>query len=330
MLSDEERELLHLAQSGDKQPFSQLVEPYRYELQVHSYRLLGSAMDAEDAIQEAFLRAWTKLETFKRDGSLRAWLYKIATNVSLNMLNKNKRKFEFEAEASPSPHWLEPLPDEWLQMMDEAPSLESQFITKEKVHLAFITVLQILPPRQRAVLVFRDVLGWQAKEVADILDLTVSSVNSLLHRARTHISAQQQIPTVTLQGGDVTPLLERYIQAWETANIDDFVALLVEDATYSMPPLDVWVQGKMPICHLLQTNILHEASIKPFRCKLVQANNQPGVAIYQWNQEKQVFQALAIQVLTPNTSGTHIENVVSFLNVETFRLFGLPRTYQAH
>ena len=327
MLSENERDLLLAAQSGNKQPFSQLVEPYRYELQLHSYRLLGSALDAEDAIQEAFIRAWTKLDTFQRHGSFRAWLYKIATNVSLNSLQKKQRKFEIEAEASPTPHWLEPIPDEWIHKIDDAPSPESQFITKEKVHLAFITLLQVLPPRQRAVFVFRDVLEWQAKEVADILDMTVSSVNSLLHRARTHISTQQQFLPSVISEETVTPLLEQYIHAWETANIDEFVALLIEDATYTMPPMDIWFNQKALIRQFLQSEIILERSDKRFRCKRVYANQQIAFAIYRLDDATQEYQGLAIQALTFNELGAHIIHVVTFVNPDLFRLFGLPTTF---
>jgi RNA polymerase sigma-70 factor, ECF subfamily len=329
MLSVKERLLLQSAQSGDKRPFSQLVEPYRYELQVHSYRLLGSALDAEDAIQETFLRAWTKLDTFKKYDSLRAWLYKIATNVSLNILKKKKRKSEIEAEKNPTPLWLEPIPDEWLDKIDKEQSPESQFIAKEKVHLAFITLLQVLPPRQRVVFTFRDVLNWQAKEVAEILDISVSSVNSLLHRARTQVTAQKHIPSLPLHKKEViaSPLLERYIHAWESANIDDFVALLVEDATLTMPPLEFWFSGKAAIRQFLQSDILAEHSDTKFRCKPIQANRQLGFAIYQWDDTKGVYQALTIQIVTTNKDRTQVIDIVSFFNQDLFRLFGLSRTY---
>ena len=194
MLESNEAGRVAAALAGDQNEFSDLVEPYRHELQVHCYRMLGSLHEAEDMVQETFLRAWRRLETYAGRASLRAWLYRIATNVCLDALEKRPRRTlpvrsqpPAEPSALPAPPlteliWLEPFPDDLLD--DVEPTPEARYALHESITLAFLTALQLLPPRQRAVLIMRDVLDWDASEVAELLDMTVSAVNSALHRAR--------------------------------------------------------------------------------------------------------------------------------------------------
>src|SRR5512136_25487 len=225
MLESNVASRLAAARAGDPNAFGGLTEPYRHELQVHCYRMLGSLQEAEDLVQETFLRAWRRLETFKGRASLRAWLYKIATNACLDALEKRPRRtlpVRSQPPADPSEPptpplteliWLEPFPDDLLD--DVEPTPEARYALHESITLAFLTALQLLPPRQRAVLIMRDVLDWDASEVAELLDMTVSAVNSALHRARAALNKNYSPePLVNLKLVDpaTRALLDRYVE----------------------------------------------------------------------------------------------------------------------
>src|SRR5260370_33864630 len=252
----------------DQSDSGPLIEPYRRELLLHGYRLLGSLHDAEEAVQEPMLRAWRNFDTFtfKGPGSLRTWLYTIATNTSLDTLKKRSPR-TLPTAASPASDptrpvaprsaealWLEPFPDTWLAEATENP--EARYTRSESVSFAFLTALQVLPPRQRAILLLSDVLDWRASEVAHLLEISVSAVNSALHRARVtlekHYHADQQVMMrVNRADEEIKALLSRYVLAWETDDVAGLVALLKEDAILSMPPIPAWYRGPEAIYDFL-------------------------------------------------------------------------------
>jgi RNA polymerase sigma-70 factor, ECF subfamily len=216
----DERALIAAAQAGDERAFRALVEPYRRALDVHCYRMLGSIHDAEDVVQETLLRAWSALGAFQRRSSVQTWLYRIATNACLDELERRPRR--------PEP-MVDPYPDDRLPEADPA----ARYSQREGMEIAFLTAIQRLPGRQRAVLILRDVLGWTGAEVAELLDSTGAAVNSALQRARTTIEGQQRS---VAPGATQRELLRRYVDAWEQADIDGLVALLRDDAVLTMPP----------------------------------------------------------------------------------------------
>src|SRR5919201_668646 len=252
--------LLQAAQGGDEEAYRRLIEPYRAELHAHCYRMLGSVHDAEDALQEASLRAWRALGRFEGRSSLRSWLYTIATNTCLNAIARRpKRVLPIDYGPATDPHtapgepivesvWIEPYPDEMLGLQDGLASPEARYEQREAVELAFIAALQHLPANQRAVLILREVLGFSAREVAETLDTTVASVNSALQRARATVDdrlpEQSQQATLRALGDDgVREFVDRYVDAWQRGDVEAVVGMLTEDANFSMPPLGTWFQG---------------------------------------------------------------------------------------
>ena len=263
----QERELLEAARGGDENAYRDLLEPYRGELHAHCYRMLGSVHDAEDALQDASLRAWRGLAKFEGRSSLRSWLYTIATNTCLNQIARRpKRVLPVDYGPAADPHggpgepvvesvWVEPYPDETLGLEDGLAAPEARYEQRESVELAFIAALQLLPPNQRAVLILREVLGFSAQEVADSLDTSVASVNSALQRARKTVDErlpeQSQQATLRALGDDeLSEIVERYVEAWEQNDFETVVEMLAEDATFAMPPLASWFGGKDEIAHV--------------------------------------------------------------------------------
>ena len=314
-----------------------MTEPHRAELLTHCYRLLGSLQDAEDIVQETFLRAWRRLETYQGRASYRAWLYKIATNTCLDALRQRpKRSLPPRRGPASDPHavmlpptkepiWLEPFPEELLAPAEA--SAEARYEARESITLAFLTALHLLPPRQRAVLILRDVLTWQAREVAGCLDTSVSAVNSLLHRARSALNRQysryeQPVYQSIRLDKRTKNLLERYVHAWETADIDGLVALLKEDATFPMPPSPSWYQGRKSIADFLATTILAGQANGRWRLLPVRANSQPAFAFYRKDETGEVHRAFAIQVLT--LDGDLFSDVTTFGFPALFKYFELP------
>ncbi|OGO35573.1 MAG: hypothetical protein A2W35_10810 [Chloroflexi bacterium RBG_16_57_11] len=328
------------ALAGDAQAFAALAEPYRKELLTHCYRMLGSLEDAEDQVQETMLRAWRRLETYQGRASLRAWLYKIATNVCLDVLARHPKRSLPVALGAPSdplippgqpvlePVWIEPYPDELL--VPEAASPEARFETWESISFAFLIALQELPPRQRCALILGDVLDWQAVEIAGVMDISVSAVNSLLHRAR--LTLKQRYPGQKAEGriSISTPepsgprqkqLLERYLRAWETADIDGIVSMLTEDATFPMPPLPSWYQGREAIrAFILATSLAGEA-VGRWRLLPIHANALPGFAFYVRDEANGSYLPFALQVL--HFEGELLSDVTTFGTPGLFPAFGL-------
>ncbi len=341
----EEARHLAAARRGNPREFSELAEPYRRELHVHCYRILGSLHDAEDMVQETMVRAWKRLDTYEGRASFRAWLYKIATNVCLDTLDKRRRQAKrllpsnLFSPADPNHPieppateilWLEPFPDEWLADSSAA-NPETRYSVHESISLAFLIALQILPPRQRAALILKDVLDWPASGIADLLDTTTSSVNSALHRARVTLAKnyQGQKPQSIVDGTDeqTRKTLEKYIHAWQTADVNGLVALLKKDVTLSMPPSPSWYAGRENIAKFAANTVFaYEGMFSGFasgRWKLlpVRANGQPSAAVYQ-RMDAGIYQPFGIHVLT--CAQGQIAQISCFIDPSLTTRFGTP------
>ena len=327
--------VLEAARRGDENAFRVLVEPHRSELHAHCYRMLGSLHDAEDALQETMLRAWRGLAGFKAGGPLRPWLYKIATNASLDLIAKRPGRVLRLAGAMPSEAtdgpgkplvesvWIEPYPDEHLGLEDGFAAPESRYEERESVELAFIAALQHLPARQRAVLIMREVLGFSAREVAQSLGTTAASVNSALQRARRTVdealpdSSQQQ--SLRVLGDDaLRGLVERYVAAWESRDVDLMVAVLAEDVTFAMPPFPHWWSGRESVMDFIVST-----GTPPLRHLLTRASGQPAVAWYV-RRAKGLYLPTSIEVL--GLEGERVREITAFASPALFPHFGLPAT----
>jgi RNA polymerase sigma-70 factor (TIGR02960 family) len=325
------------ARAGDQDAFRELTDPYRRELQLHVYRIVGSAHDAEDLLQETLLAAWRGLDRFEERASVRAWLYRIATNRSLDARRASRRRPEdlqrlTEADvAEPTrraePIWLEPYPDVLFEgIADHAPGPEARYETKETIALAFVVGLQHLPPQQRAVLVLRDVLGFRAEEAAEMLDSTAPSVNSLLRRARA--AFESRLPAA---GRERAPLpnskLERdvvasFADAIEAGDIDTMVTLLTDDAWLTMPPEPWEYQGPTAIGAFLRDREVRRGA--PLRLVPTRANSQPAFGCYLPIPNTDIARPRGLFVLT--LDGDRISAITWFADTSVFPQFGLPRT----
>jgi RNA polymerase sigma-70 factor (ECF subfamily) len=331
------QQLFMRAVEGDEEAFRGLTDPHRRELQFHCYRILGSMQDAEDALQETLLRAWRGLGRFEERSSLRAWLYRIATNQCLDALRDAGRRPP-EARQPPfqppaptrfaEPTWLEPYPDVLLEgIADASAAPEARYETRETVELAFIAALQALPPRQRAVLVLRDVLGFHTDEVAEMLDSSEDSVKSALQRARATLERSRPAA-----GGEQAPppdsarereLVRRFTDAWEADDIDGIVALLTEDAWLRMPPSPLEYQGVEAIGSFLR-ELAAWRSGQRFRLVATRANAQPAFGVYRTDAHAPIAHATGLMVLT--LEGSRIAAISQFLDRGVLPRFGLPRT----
>ena len=326
----QERELLEAARGGDEDAFGRLIEPYRAELHAHCYRMLGSLHDAEDALQEALLRAWRGLARFEGRSALRSWLYTIATNTSLSAIERRpKRVLPIDYGPSVDPHdglglpplesmWVEPYPDEALGLEDGFAAPDARYELRESVELAFVAALQHLPATQRAVLILREVLGFSAREVAKALDTTVASVNSALQRARQTVDQRlpdqsQQATLREIGDDDLREIVEGYMNAMERGDVDAVVSLLAEDAAWSMPPLPAWFSG-----HEALTGFLVRGPLSGdwrWRHLPVRANGQAAVASYSWYEEDKSYRPFALDVLTIGDG--RIKEITSFITRST-------------
>jgi len=304
----DETTYLNAARAGDQEAFAQLIEPYRRQILVHCYRILGSFDDAEDTLQETLVRVWKRLDSFEGRSSLRAWLYKVATNASLDALDSRRVRGlpkELYPRGDPSRQlpppsqevtWVEPLPDEWI---DDQPNIypEARYEVRESITLAFVAALQKLPGRQRAVLLLCDVMGWSSNEAAEILDMTTAAVNSALQRARETLKQAERKTTPARLNEQLSTLLDRYVAAWETADSAALIAVLREDVALTMPPLPVWFGGRADIQTFLDGFLFR--SMDPFKVRLeaLRANGSPAFAVYQMDREG-VYRAAANHILT--------------------------------
>jgi len=329
-------ELLALARSGDGEAFRGLVEPYRRELQVHCYRILGSVQDAEDLLQETLLAAWRGIGGYEERASVRTWLYRIATNRCLNALRAGARRppVAYQPEVplpEPShrrsdPSWLEPYPDVLLdELADHLPGPEARYEVRESMSLAFLAALQQLPPRQRAVLVLRDVLGFRAAEVANILDTTENAVTSALKRARGALAGPERERAPLPNSPQERRIVEDFIRAFEAGDVDAIVAMLTNDALLTMPPLPLEYQGLDAVRHFLATVALRDDcrhTLIPTR-----ANGQPAFGCYLRDPRTPILHAHGVLVLT--LTGDRITALTRFLDNSLLTVFGLPRSLRA-
>jgi RNA polymerase sigma-70 factor, ECF subfamily len=324
--SVQERELFEAARSGDELAFQRLVEPFRRELHAHCYRMLASVHDAEDALQDAMLRAWRSLKGFEGRSSLRRWLYTICTNTCLDVINRRpKRVLPVDYGPRTDPHdgpgdpvlesvWVEPYPDETLGVADGYASPDARYEQRESIELAFIAALQLLPATQRAVLILREVLGFSAKEAAETLDTTTASVNSALQRARATVEDrlpdQSQQATLRALGDDeLRELVDRYVDAWENGDVETVVGMLAEDAVFAMPPLASWFGGRDEIEAFLRYSPM--SGDWEWRGVRSQANGQVALAFYSWDREADAFMPFALNVLT--FRGPEVADVTAFI-----------------
>ncbi len=327
----DEQTLIFAAREGDAEAFSALIEGYRREIVLYCYRLLGSLHDAEDLTQDAFLRAWLKLGTFEGRGSFRAWLYRLVTHLGFEMIEQRQRRTLPQlvaaqasgAEQTPEATafaWLEPLPD--MLLVDETSDPERRYLQRESVTLAFLLVLQSLPPQQRAILLLRDVLEWRAREVADLLEMSVAAVESALHRARAvlekryHPLGSETRPASAVDEATQSTLA-RYIQAWEAANVGELVAMLRADATLSMPPAPTWYQGHAEIAAFFAP------LLQGFTWKLipVEANAQPAYLSYRLEPDGG-YHAVGLSILT--LEGAQVSAITTFLDPTLWQAFSMP------
>jgi RNA polymerase sigma-70 factor (TIGR02960 family) len=323
------------ARAGDEDAFRALTDPYRRELQVHVYRIVGSAQDAEDLLQETLLAAWRGLEGFEGRASVRAWLYRIATNRALDALRANRRRREDlqrmteapEPTRRAEPIWLEPFPDVLLDgIPDDAPGPDARYEAREAIALAFIAGLQHLAPQQRAVLVLRDVLGFRAAEVARMLETTEAAVNSLLRR--TGAAFETRLPATARERAPLPDskrerdIVGRLADAFEAGDIDGVVALLTDDAWLTMPPEPYEYQGPAAIGAFLDDRAVRRGT--PLRLVPTRANGQPAFGCYFPSPQTEIARPYGLLVLT--LEGDQVSAMTWFADSSVFPLFGLPRT----
>jgi RNA polymerase sigma-70 factor (TIGR02960 family) len=326
--------VLTRARAGDGDAFRELTDPFRRELQLHCYRILGSIQDAEDMVQETLLATWRGLEQFEGRASVRAWLYRIATNRCLNVLRgRRRRPREVPVMVEPpaptrlsEPVWLEPYPDVLLDdLVDSAPGPHARYETRETVGLAFVTALQHLPPRQRAVLVLRDALGFSGAEVAGMLDTSEAAVKGALQRARATLD--EHVPTGGWEGAPTggsrreRELVGRFAAAYERGDVDAVVSLLTDDAWVRMPPQPYEYQGHTAIAALLRDRAILRGV--PLRLVPTRANGQPAFGAYLPDAHAAISRAYALIVLT--LEGDRISAMTWFGDLSVFPHFGLPR-----
>lgn len=328
-------DVLARARAGDEHAFRELTDPYGRELRLHCYRILGSLQDAEDQLQETLLAAWRGLDRFEGRASLRAWLYRIATNRCLNALrDRTRRPQEMPPMAEPpeptrmaEPTWLEPYPDVLLEgLADATPGPEARYDTKESVGLAFVAVLQHLPPRQRAALVLHDALGFRTAEVAEMLDTSEASVKGALQRGRATVDERLPQP-----GRERAPLpssarerelADRFASAVERGDTDGIVSLLTHDAWLTMPPQPYEYQGAEAVTRFWkQRQTLRGA---PLRLVPTRANGQPAFGCYLPDPQAAIARAYGLIVLT--IADERISAITWFGERSLFAHFGLPRT----
>ena len=316
--------------------FTSLTVPFRGELLAHCYRMLGSVQEAEDLVQETYLRAWRSYDRFEGRSSVRTWLYRIATNVCLTAIERRGRRPlpsglgapaedpEAQLVAGPEVPWLQPLPDALLAGEQDDPAAVAA--SRAGIRLALVAALQYLPARQRAVLILRDVLEWPAAEVADLLGTTTTAVNSGLRRARAQLA--KALPAEDELAEPAEPerraLLDRFAAAFENADVSALAELLLQDVILEMPPLLTWFTGRQAVTRFLASRVF--GVLGPFRMVPVTANGQPGFAAY-WRERDGSYRAREVMIPTVTTDG--ISRIVVFQDPGVVTAFGLPEKYDA-
>ncbi|KMO77907.1 RNA polymerase subunit sigma-70 [Mycolicibacterium obuense] len=323
-------ELIARARIGDGDAFRALIEPYRRELVVHCYRMMGSLPDAEDMVQNTLLSAWQHLDDFRERASIRTWLYRIATNQCLSALRSARRRPNVEIDVAaadlPAPThrgeitWIEPIPDEWMASSNHV-GPEARYELRESLSLAFVTAVQVLPARQRAVLILRDVLGYRAGEVAAMLDSTVDSVNSALKRARAALDARRRADLVAPEAdsAEERDLVDKFVRAYESADVDALIRLLTTDVRLSMPPVPLEYHGQEAVERFYRRVFRHRRyALVPTR-----ANGQPAFGAYLHANGEAIGRPAGLLVL--DLSNTKVCAITRFDN-DVMAHFGLPHS----
>lgn len=318
--------LVEAARGGDEQAFRSLVEPLSRELHAYAYRMLGGFHDADDALQESRLKAWRALATYEPRAGFRAWMYRIVTNTCLDMLKARSRRV-MPQDVSPSvpagppasgPRsdilWIEPYPDALLP--EQATHL------REGIRLAFVRIVQVLPPRQRAALILHDVLDWSVAEVAEMLETSEAAVNSALQRARATIARPQERSSALAPRH--AEVVDRFVRAWESGDFDDFVQLLATDAVMSMPPWEYWIDGKDAVIATMLSPGTWQGEPRPGRYKIVNApmNGEPGGLAYVLGPDGR-YHAVCLTVLSLTAEGA-VSELTTFVLPELFAAWGFP------
>jgi RNA polymerase sigma-70 factor, ECF subfamily len=326
----DERALVEAARLGDPAAFEKLVAPHRRELHIHCYRLTGSLTDADDMLQESLLKAWRAVPRFEPRAAFRAWLYKIATNTCLTELTARKRpgflaldRWSGGPPVSEIAH-LHPYPD---RLLDESTDPADHVTRREAIALAFVAAIQLLPPRQRAVLILHDVLAWTSREIADALDASVAAVNSALQRARdtfkTHVDAGQPSADLATVGDAAEErLLERFMEAWSRADFDGIASLLQEDAVLAMPPGRMWFEGPHRIVDFFST-VPAGGELQKIRLLPIRANRQPAVAAFMTDPEDGGHEFYGIMVFS--LTEDRVASITGFADPSLVEYFDLPR-----
>ena len=311
-------ELLAAATAGDEEAFVQLTGPLRRRLHVHCYRMLGSVHDADDALQETMLRAWRGIGRFEPRAELSSWLYRIATNVCLRMIEQRGRRDSASIDA-----YLQPYPDGLLDPLTPEDEVER----RETIGLAFVTAVQLLPPRQRAALVLRDVLGWSAREAADLLGVSVAAANSALQRARDRVERERREGSLARVHRPVderaeAAVMRRFVEAWEAVDIDRLTALLADEALLTMPPDVMRIVGPAEIGGFFAT-VPMDGRLELIRLQATRANGQPALAAYVQDSDGEPFRAYGIMVFA--VDGDRIGGITGFAGYpELYPVFALP------
>lgn len=329
-----------LVNSDSSDDIGTILESHRAVLQLHCYRMTGSLHDAEDLVQETLLRAWWNYESFKGDSSLRTWLYRIATNVCLDALKKRRPRRRLRpsgpasdpAAAIDAPtdevFWLEPYPDS--ELIDTGNNPEEQFLMHENISLAFLSLLQLLPPRQRAILILSDVLDWKMSEVAELLKTSVSAVESALHRARVTLAKNRSVANegsaASTDKAEMKTLLDRFADAWEANDMNRLVSLLHEAVILSMPPFPAWYQGRDAVRDILSLHPFGQRRRAGWRLSPTRANGHSVFVLYRADQPGEGFRAFGLMVLSTIQSpgSISVSALTIFRNTTLITSFGFP------
>jgi RNA polymerase sigma-70 factor (ECF subfamily) len=332
-MSEDFEPLVEAARGGDEHAFRALVEPLGRELHAYAYRMLGGFHDADDALQESRLKAWRALATYEPRASFRAWMYRIVTNTCLDLLKVRSRRVlpqDVSPSIAPGPpttapradiSWLEPYPD---ALLPTVPSPDQAVRLREGIRLAFVRVVQVLPPRQRAALILHDVLDWSVVEVADMLETTEVAINSALQRARAAIARPRAESAASALAPRHAEVVERFVRAWESGDFDDLVALLATDAVMSMPPWEYWLDGKDAVVATMQSTGTWDGVPRPGRYKIVPApmNGEPAALAYVRAPDGR-YHAVCLTVLSLDADGRIVE-LTTFVLPELFAAWGFP------